>query len=382
VLNARDRLQTALKDKSNLPTQMLIQVIKLDGILREKTSLIKRILQEKELLEWRESMSPPAGAWWWQLDQSTSPHPFNRLDGLWTLLMIAGWTANITLLVNLATRFLGGGVGLAGVAAITLPSILALLQVGSEFTKTGHRGVEKFLATLGVPQELWEEAKLTMTLLLSIALCLTWLHLPNFSKGYNYSGIQNYRKGNLGEAEKNFLRAISLDADNFDAHYNLGSLYDRLQQFDAATKEYLIAIAGGLPDAYNNLARLYIKDKKYDQAAALLSQGIEQLDSIEFVDPKVRYDLYKNFGWVRLEQKRYEEAKEFLQIGIVLAQDPETAMSVNPSAAYCLLAQVLDKQKQLAVEQWTKCQQLGSVSNPDEDPWLYQAKQKLRKTTK
>jgi hypothetical protein len=35
-------------------------------------------------------------------------HPLNRLDGVWRLLMVVGWTANITLMVNLAAKFLSG----------------------------------------------------------------------------------------------------------------------------------------------------------------------------------------------------------------------------------------------------------------------------------
>lgn len=382
VLNARDALETYLKAEPDLLTPTLSRVIKLDGVLREKAGVVNRTLKDNQLAQWRESVNPPAEAWWWKLETIALTHPLDRLDGLWKLLSLAGWTANITLLINLATRFLGGGVGLAGVAAVALPSILVLLQAGSEFTKAGQDGFEKLLLALKIPTQFREEAKLGTTLVLFIALCLAWLHLPEFSKDYNRSGIENYRQGKLGAAEQDFLKAIALDADNAKAHYNLGSLYDQLQQFDAATKEYLIAIARDLPDAYNNLARLYIKDKKYSQAAALLNQGIEKLDQQNEIDPKVRYDLYKNLGWVRLEQGRYREAQEFLKIAIALAQEPAVAKSVNPSAAYCLLAQVLDKQKQSAKKQWRKCQELGSVSNPDEDPWLYQAQQKLKTSVK
>jgi Tfp pilus assembly protein PilF len=206
--------------------------------------------------------------------------------------------------------------------------------------------------------------------------------LPEFSKAESRSGVKSFLAGKVGDAEQSFLKAIALDGDNADAHYNLGSLYDHLEQPDKAKKEYLIAIAGNLPDAHNNLARLYIKEKKpekYAQAAALLIRGIEQLDEQDKIVPKVRYDLYKNLGWVRFEQKRLEEAKEMLKVAIGIAEEPASQSSVKPSAAQCLLAQVLEKQKQVATAEWKKCQELGTVTEPDEDAWLYQAQQKLKR---
>ena len=51
----------------------------------------------------------------------------------------------------------------------------------------------------------------------------------------------------------------------------------------------------------------------------------------------------------------------------------------NPGVAHCLLAQVMERQRQSAIGEWKKCQELGSVTNPDEDALLYQANQKLKK---
>ncbi|MEG4803070.1 hypothetical protein QUB63_24650 [Microcoleus sp. ARI1-B5] len=94
--------------------------------------------------------------------------------------------------------------------------------------------------------------------------------------------------------------------------------------------------------------------------------------------------MFKNLGWVRLEQGRYEEAQQTLQAAIGIAQNPKTIKYIdNPGAAHCLLAQVLDKQKQAsALEQWQKCCQLGSRLNPDEDTWLHLSHQNLAKARK
>jgi tetratricopeptide (TPR) repeat protein len=382
ILVIRDDVQrTIVADGCELSTAAVQRLIELDEQLRKNAGAMTQVVRERQLSRWRSTVNAEEKAWWWWLERVTGDHPLNRFDGLWKLLMVAGWTANITLMVNLAARFLGGGVGLAGVAAVALPSVLGLLQVGTEFTKAGKEGFDRFLGMVRIPQQWREEVKLGLTLAMFGLLCGMWLQLPEFSKAESRSGVKSFLAGKVGDAEQSFLKAIALDGDNADAHYNLGSLYDRLEQPDKAKKEYLIAIAGNLPDAYNNLARLYIKEKKpekYSQAAALLIQAIDKLDGQEKIAPKVRYDLHKNLGWVRFEQKRLEEAREMLKVAIGIAEQSSSKSSVKPSAAHCLLAQVLEQQKQPAVEEWRKCQKLGSVTEPDEDAWLYQAQQKLK----
>ena len=363
------------------------RLIELDDRLRKGAGRMARVVRTRELERWRSSVKPEETAWWWWLERVVD-HPLNRLDGLWRLMMVAGWTANITLMVNLAAKFLGGGVGLVGVAAVAVPSVLGLLQVGSEFTKSGKEGFDRFLGVIRVPQQWREEMKLVITLGIFAGLCVLWLQLPVFSKMESQSGVRSFAVGKLGDAEQSFQKAIALDGENADAHYNLGSLYDKLEQPEKAKKEYLIAIAGNVPDAYNNLARLYIKEKKYPQAAALLIQGMSKQEKLESIEAQTRYSLAKNLGWVRLEQKRDEEAQEWLKVAIGIAESTEGVKgSINPGVAHCLLAQAMERQKQPAMPvpggfangEWKKCQELGTVTNPDEDALLYQADQKLKK---
>ena len=73
------------------------------------------------------------------------------------------------------------------------------------------------------------------------------LQLPVFSKMESRGGVTSYQAGKLGDAEQSFQKAIALDGENADAHYNLGSLYNHLEQPEKAKKEYLIAIAGDVP---------------------------------------------------------------------------------------------------------------------------------------
>ena len=187
----------------------------------------------------------------------------------------------------------------------------------------------------------------------------------------------------MGTAEQNYLRAIALNPDNVDAHYNLGNLYEDLQEFDKARTEYLIAVKGDVPEAYNNLARLFIQKKEYPQAVALLNQGLLQAGKQDSF-PEVKYNLFKNLGWARFQQGRDIEAQQALQVATGIASNPEVAQYIrNPGSAHCLLAQVLQRQKQpSAIEQWQQCCQLGSTLNPDEDTWLHLAHKKLQEAGK
>ena len=388
VLNARDAVQVALKEEKSIPNNWLEKVIELDATLQKNAELITKIIGTQELANWRSSINPPAEAWWWSLEKIAPPHKWDRLDWLWKGLTVFGWTANLSLLVNIASRFLGGGVGLAGAATVILPSILTLLQASSQVTKAGEEGFDEFLNKIKIRQHFRQEAKLASTLMMSGILISLWLALPSISQLYNKDGVRNhYQDGKLGEAEQKYLRAISLDTDNVEAHFNLGNLYEDWQQFKKAKEQYQIAVAGDFPQAYNNLGRLYIRDKKYSRAASLLRQGLT-LANQDKIDPEDRYSFLKNLGWVRFEQKRYSEAQGYLEGAISIANSPEAKDYIpNPGAAHCLLAQVLEKlqeQKKSTVlksktkQQWKKCLQLGSMVNPDEDEWLSLAKKRLQ----
>ena len=201
------------------------------------------------------------------------------------------------------------------------------------------------------------------------------------------------------------MKAIELDGDNLDAHYNLATLYEDLQDFNNAQKQYLIAAKGGLPDAYNNLARLYIQKKKYAEAVTLLNQGLKLMREKEgqanLTDEDresllvVKYNLFKNLGWAKFEQGQDKNAQPYLRAAIGIASNPEGAKYIrNPGARYCLLAQVLQRQEDKSApppkpsearKYWQQCRDLvekrlaaGEVINPEEDTWLEEAKQKLQ----
>ncbi|EKU96546.1 tetratricopeptide repeat protein [Leptolyngbya sp. PCC 7375] len=375
VLSARDALQDVLKTTKQVPGEIFSQVMQLDLYLEQKAN---KILQVLNLSQCRESLSITSQDWWWHLD---SRHQIN-----WLIrgLVVITWTGSLGLLIDISSRFLSGGVGIFGAVAVVFPSLLTLLQARSELTEAGREGFDQLISKLPILKSQKEKAKLGSLSILFGLLMIFWFSLPLISQVYNQRGIKNNEQRRSRTAEQNYLRAIALNPDNIYAYYNLGNLYEEWQQYDKARTHYRIAVKGGLPEAYNNLARLFIQRKEYSQAVALLNQGLLQTrDQKSF--PEVKYNLFKNLGWARFQQKRYQEAQNALQVAISISSDSDvTDYIANRGSAYCLFAQVLEKQHEqlLAIKQWQKCCELGSTLNSDEDSWLGLAHKKLKEAGK
>jgi tetratricopeptide (TPR) repeat protein len=182
-------------------------------------------------------------------------------------------------------------------------------------------------------------------------------------------------QGKLGSAEQSYNLAISLNPDNVAAHYNLGTLYEDIQEFDQAETQYLIAARGDFPEAYNNLARLYLQpsDNSVNKSLALLSQGLRLAEAQQSF-PETRFSLYKNLGWALFQQAEYPFAADALEEAISIYEQLPSAEQeyvANPGSAYCLVAQVREAMGQTDVlPAWQRCCQLGDRSVPEENAWL------------
>ncbi len=375
VLNARDFVHAAGQTNLHYSYHQQKKLVDLDVRLKQQAWQISNVI---DFSSWRTSLEPPDTAWWWHLDTEAELARWQWWDWLWRGLSIAGWTANLGLLIDLLPRFLIAGTGFAGAVAIAFPSLLTLLQAISELTETGQEEFDKLLIRLGIPKHFHAEAQLGATELLLLILLGFHFYLPNFSNFSNRRGFENYNQGQLASAEAHYQQALALNPDNVKAHYNLAVVYENLQQFDKARTQYQFAVKGGFIKAYNNLGRLHILNNKPSLAIPLLFKGLAGAGQASI---KVKYDLMKNLGWALLKQGREEQAEPILRSAVSLGSSPEGIEKIsNRGSAHCLLAQVYQgqNQKTKALTQWQKCCQLGSSANPDEDLWLGLAHQKLK----
>ncbi|ALS97666.1 tetratricopeptide repeat protein [Lacimicrobium alkaliphilum] len=71
-------------------------------------------------------------------------------------------------------------------------------------------------------------------------------------------GIHEYRYGRLDKARERLERAVALQPDNVEAHYNLGLVYADLKDITQAKKHAEIAYQAGypLPGLHNKIAEL------------------------------------------------------------------------------------------------------------------------------
>lgn len=379
ILNARDVLYTALTQSSPPGTYLLSEILTLDHQLRDRAD---DIVPQFNFSAYRQSFPKSPEQWWWFLDELLQPPDSKPDDWLFKGLTTLAWAISIGLLVSISARFLLGGAGVAGLSAVALSNLLTLLKARSDLTDAGKEGVQVFFDRFEVPKPWRLRVKFGSTALLMGCLFIFWLALPSISRLYNQRGQSAQKVGKLGSAEQNYNRAIAIDPDNVDAHYNFGTLYEDIQDLEQAKTQYLIAIRGDLPEAYNNLARLYLESsaQNLNKALALLNQGINLTDQQQS-HPEVKYSLYKNLGWARFKQEQYIWAKSALETAIAIHEQlpsEEQKIVNNPGSAYCLLAQTLEAQDlPNTLPVWQRCCQLGNLGNPEENAWLMIARQRF-----
>ncbi|MHC5861405.1 protein kinase domain-containing protein [Nostoc sp.] len=122
---------------------------------------------------------------------------------------------------------------------------------------------------------------------------------------------------------------FKLKPNAWEGHYGLGSFYDDRGEYTLAEIQYKLAIQNSNRDAQplNNLSRLKNITGDYNAAVSLALEGLQKIK-----EPESQATLYKNLGWAKLGQKKYSEAKEYLEKAIKLDS--------KRTDAYCLLAQV------------------------------------------
>ncbi len=152
------------------------------------------------------------------------------------------------------------------------------------------------------------------------------------AKHLNKMGQNKYLSGDFIIAKKYLLWAIQFNPDLAPAHYNLGSTYEELQDYQSARQHYQRAVNGsGISVVYaqNNLGRLDILDGEIESALTWINSALKAAEKEEW-----KLSIYKNMGWAYFMQNHYEEADVSLQKALEL--DKEYA------SAYYLMAKVLE----------------------------------------
>ena len=182
----------------------------------------------------------------------------------------------------------------------------------------------------------------------------------------NWYGVTNHLRGQLSQAEFGYSWALKFNPLSATAHYNQGGIYEDQQNYKRAHAEYQLAIEGGLVEAYNNQARLYILEGNYDAATSLLRIGLPLTKA-----PQVKASMYKNLGWAGLEQGDLAPARFYLTQAIKLKSDF--------ASPFCLLAQLMEREgdEKGALVRWQNCLAFNAQELPEEAKWYFEARKRL-----
>jgi DNA-binding winged helix-turn-helix (wHTH) protein/Tfp pilus assembly protein PilF len=215
-----------------------------------------------------------------------------------------------------------------------------------------------------------------MTLLASILVLLALtVVLRNgrffIARYYNNRGVQSQSRANLKDAIADYDNAIRWYPRYAAAHYNLADASEEIGIYDRSVKEYQVAIQEDpeFYEAYNNLARLYIKRLNDSSAAVAL---IERALALQPAEESVRYSLHKNYGWAKLSLNLPEEAEHDLRLAI--------SIQPNYGAAHCLLAKVLEMKGRAAdaLHEWEMCVAYGT-NGAIEPEWRLEGQERLER---
>ena len=330
-----------------------MRVYVLDDHLRRQAEIIYNTISPRE---WHGVIHPHPDDWWWFLEQPPATHWTVRFDWLWNSLAVIWLMAAVALSVDVGRRFLSISPDTLETFVVLGEASVAFLAAGGALTTAGRKLTDRFLRSFGVPVRFLQEAKAVVAVLILLGLIGFRLSLPDIARFYNNRGVAQHQAGRLTTALRDFLRALSLDPNYIAAHYNLGLVYEDMGDFDEAAVQYRFATQGDFDLAFINLARLYILDGAYSQAASLLEVRLLQAEEAD-----VRYDMLKNLAWARIDQERYAEALTRLQEALELRSEL--------APAHCLMAQALEglNRTDEAMSAWEDCLAYASVFRPDED---------------
>lgn len=292
---------------------------------------------------------------------------------LWSTLTVVCLAINLSLLIDLVSRFWGGAPGTLSVLAIIVQSLVTLISGGS-LSAPGRKIIRRLFSAVSIKKRFWSASEFGLSILAFTFLLFFRLSLGGISVLYNNHGVKQYAKGRVRSAESSFNMALRLNSGLSSAYGNLGRIYDDQQDYESAKHQYVLASHAGDILSYSKLARLHIiegEEDSYAQAIYLLARGLS-LEKKQSTSERTKYSLLKNMGWARLNQKSYKLAEMHLT----------EAIEILPmeAPAHCLYAQTLDRtdRPSKALQHWQKCLDYASSCKRDEDRWIGLANDRLR----
>ncbi len=165
--------------------------------------------------------------------------------------------------------------------------------------------------------------------------------MPTNAHAWNYLGIALHHMGNGAEAEKAYQRALALDHDLTEAHYNLGSLWLEQNKPNLAKLEFT-AYTLRRPTSVDGLLKLgsaqlhsreaIVAEKSFSEALRLSPHNPEALNGL---------------GLARIQRGRINEATQFFNSALKRTADYPPAL-LN----LAIVAHQYSKDRRLALQKY------------------------------
>ncbi|MEG3939710.1 CHAT domain-containing protein [Microcoleus sp. S36b_A3] len=190
---------------------------------------------------------------------------------------------------------------------------------------------------------------------------------PNLADAINAFGRENHRKNQFLAAKISYNLAALINPINGEPYYNLSELCKQLSDRQCEREAMQSAVWRGLPEAHAQISKSFLLENKPEDV----------LNAIGLCLKTTKYDgvksaCFKNRGWLRFTQKRYNSAEA----------DLRTAISLNSNSpeAQCFLAQVLETKGKVqeSLRYWQQTLNHANSSIPEQDECLEMAKDRLQ----
>ncbi|WP_046754938.1 tetratricopeptide repeat protein [Kordia jejudonensis] len=131
------------------------------------------------------------------------------------------------------------------------------------------------------------------------------------SNRYTYKGNQALQEDSFSDAEAEYRKAISKDAENATAKYNLGNAYYTNESYAEAFNRYKQATKVALTkeekhSAYHNMGNIFMKNKEYEKAVVAYKNALRNNPK----DDETRYNLALAKDMLEKNPPKDDENKE------------------------------------------------------------------------
>jgi len=270
-----------------------------------------------------------------------------------------GLLASIFLVLSIWYRWLRPDPDFLGFTT-AIAELLALASFLGLQTEGGKQLAVKLDNSIGVGRWLNRPERVTraiwsVTVLLAVFL---FAGSPLAARVYRERGVTALEQGDFSQAIQRFKKAASLEPENAHTHFNLGSAYEELHEYETAVQEYLLSLE--LDDqfwpAHNNLGRLFLTAQDDPVSALAVLQTGQWISE----DPLADAVIGKNAAWAYIELGYYASALEELEsvqeaLDALVGQGSD--VGVYQAETYRLLALVYEAQGETreAKRAWQDC---------------------------